>query len=236
MTQTSPRVQELLPGARAPIAIGFLDEVPAGLKKWDSGGVPAGCAFWKLAMDGRSFYTVPSDHFNCAVGSYTHGIALPPERGAQLQDTIGFMIANRYLEMAEVPGIPVLPKAPAYVAYAPAEAAPFQADVVVIAADPATAMLVYEAALRAGAGSALASALGRPGCAVLPLTRNSGTAAVSFGCKGNRTFTGLPDSQMYLCIPGGKWDAVVRELAVVRQANRAMGEYYAGQKEKFPIV
>ncbi len=188
--------------------------------------MPAGCSFWKSAWEGNSFYTVPSDHFNCAVGAYTHGISIPADRGAVLQDTIGFMVGNGYLRMAEVPGIPVLPSTPAYIAYGPADQVSFAPDVVLIAARPGSAMLLYEAALQAGAGDALTHALGRPGCAVLPLAVKSGTAALSFGCKGNRTFTGLPDEELYLAIPGGKWEAVVAAAESIVRANAAMEAHY----------
>src|SRR5258708_9708224 len=94
--------------SRQPTAMGFFEEAPAGLEKWNDGAVPAGCAFWSAAMDGRSFYTVPSDHYNCAVGAYTHNIPLPAERGSALSDTIGFMVSGGYLQMAEVPMIPVV--------------------------------------------------------------------------------------------------------------------------------
>lgn len=36
-------------------------------------------------------------------GSYTHKIALPPERARELEGTIGFMVENNYLAMPEVP-------------------------------------------------------------------------------------------------------------------------------------
>ena len=44
--------------------------------------------FWEKAMSGHTFYTGPSDHYNCAVGSYTHSIALPAERAHELNDTM----------------------------------------------------------------------------------------------------------------------------------------------------
>ena len=211
---------------KPPIAIGFMEQAPAGVAAWNDGAVPAGCSFWRSAMDGRSFYTVPSDHYNCAVGSHTHGISIPADRGTVLQDTIGFMVGNGYIQIAEVPSIPVLAKAPRYVAYAPVDRAKFTADVVLIAAKPASAMLIYEAALRAGAGDALTYALGRPGCAVLPLAVNGGTAALSFGCKGNRTFTGLPDEELYIAIPGARWAAVVAAAESIVAANAAMEAHY----------
>jgi uncharacterized protein (DUF169 family) len=219
-------LQQQLGLSSAPVAIGFLQQAPVGMEIWNSGPVPAGCSFWRAAMDGRSFYTVASDHYNCAVGAYTHAIQIPAERGNVLMDTVGFMVDSGYLRMAEVPGIPVLPATPNFVAYAPAVAATFPADVVLIAAKPAAAMLIYEAALRAGAGDALTHTLGRPGCAVLPLSVQTGQAALSFGCKGNRTFTGLPDEELYIAIPGSKWDAVLASLDAIAGANCTMEAYY----------
>src|SRR5579871_3223445 len=105
---------------RKPIAVGFFDEdPPAGVDQWSGGAVPAGCSFWREAWEGRTFYTVPADHCNCAVGAYTHKIPQPSCRATALNDAVGFMIASGYLEMAEVPMIPVLPEAPRYVAYGP---------------------------------------------------------------------------------------------------------------------
>jgi uncharacterized protein (DUF169 family) len=219
-------LQETLGISRQPIAVGFLDDAPAGLEPWSGGAVPAGCAFWRAAMDGRAFYTVPADHYNCAVGSHTHNIPLPPDRAGELNDTVGFMVGSGYLQMAEVPMIPALPKTPRYVAYGPVEQGRFRADVIVTAAPPAAAMLIYEAALRCGAGDILAPSLGRPGCAVLPLALNSNMTSLSLGCKGNRTYTGLPDQEMYLAIPGTKWDAVIETLQTIAAANATMETHY----------
>src|SRR5204863_6442281 len=120
-----------------------------------------------------------------------------------------------YLRMEEVPGIPTLEKAPAFVCYAPLEAANFHHDLILIAAKPAAAMLIYETALRSGAGAALANTLGRPACAVLPLASKTGLASLSLGCMGNRTFTGLPEEELYVCIPGAHWEALVIKLAEI---------------------
>ena len=68
------------------MAVTFLDTQPEGIEKF-SGTEPAGCSFWRLAAAGRAFYTVPADHFNCAVGAYTHNVRLPPERVAAKKTT-----------------------------------------------------------------------------------------------------------------------------------------------------
>ena len=225
------RVQELLGLRLPPIAVGFLEAPPEGVPPWRGGEVPAGCAFWLKAMEGEAFYTVPSDHYNCAVGCHTHNIPLPPERAGELDDTVRFMVESKYIETADVPAIPTLSrKPPKVVAYGPVSEATFPADVVLVAATPGQAMLLYEAAVRAGAGDALTNILGRPGCAVLPLTANSGVASLSFGCKGNRTFTGLPENELYLSAPAAKWAAVAAALEEIVPANATMERHYLGRK------
>ena len=58
---------------RRPVAVAYLERSPDGVNKFE-GSEPSGCSFRRLAADGRTFYTVPEDHFNCAVGAYTHNI------------------------------------------------------------------------------------------------------------------------------------------------------------------
>jgi uncharacterized protein (DUF169 family) len=233
MTSPTSGLQEILGLSEPPVAIGFSDQPPAGLEKWRGGAVPAGCAFWREAMNGLSFYTEPADHYNCAVGAYTHGIGLPAERGSELEETVKLMISTEYLRMEEVPGIPVLPKTPAYIAYGPVESASFPYDLVLIAAKPASAMLIYEAALRAGAANALANILGRPACAVLPLANNTGLTSLSLGCTGNRTFTALSAEEMYVCVPAKHWKALVEKTGEIGKANCDMQEFYQNKKAQF---
>ncbi len=227
---------KLLPLTHPPIAIGFLDTPPPGIEKWHGGPVPAGCCFWRYAMEGRAFYTEPAAHLNCAVGAHTHAIAQPANRSSVLEDAVGLMVGNGYIEMAEIPDIPVLRRSPRYIAYAPAEGATFAADLVLLAAKPYAAMLLYEAAVAAGVVKGASSVLGRPACAVLPLTQNSNSTSLSFGCKGNRTFTGLADEEMYVCVPAGQWVAVTRQLERIHAANGAMEAYYREHQRKFPIL
>jgi uncharacterized protein (DUF169 family) len=221
--------QSLLGLAFPPVAIGFLAEAPAGVEPWRDGPVPAGCAFWKEAQAGRTFTTTPEDHFGCAVGAYTHRIELPVARSGELGDTITFMVQAGYLNIEEVPGIPTLSQVPAYIAYGPVDQVPFSPSVVLVALKPSRAMVLYEAALQVGVTTALMPALGRPACAVLPLTLQTEAAAISLGCAGNRTFTGLPDDALYVGIPGSKWPAVVERLAQICDANQTMRAHYASR-------
>jgi uncharacterized protein (DUF169 family) len=228
------RVKEILGLRRPVIKIGFLEKPPEGVARWTGGPVPAGCAFWDSAMEGKTFYTLPSDHYNCAVGCHTHRIQLPAERVSELDNTIGFMLENRYLDRSEVPGIPVLAGAPAVIAYGPVNDPAFQASAVLLAVTPAQTTLLYEAGLKAGViqSSASMSAFSRPSCAVLPISADKGSMALSFGCRGNRTFTTVAEGEMYVSFPGAKWPEVAERLREVQRSNLTMGTLYQAQSAK----
>ena len=92
MDERFTRAREILGLRRLPIKVGFLDAPPPSLARWAGGPVAAGCVFWDRAMEGKSFYTLPADHWNCAIGSHTHKIGLPADRANELPATIGFMV------------------------------------------------------------------------------------------------------------------------------------------------
>src|SRR5260370_8490177 len=83
--------------------------------------------------------------------------------------------------------IPGVAKAPAGIAYAPPGDSPFGPDVVLFSCKPSAAMLLNEAANRAGIASG-APALGRPTCMAFPASLQHG-AILSLGCIGNRIYT-----------------------------------------------
>ena len=170
---------------RRPIAIAFGDTPPAGVAKFE-GSVPSGCSFWRLASEGRTFFTVPSDHYNCPIGSYTHNMPLPAERSNELEETLGFMANLGYVRMDEVPGIPVLAKTPGIVVYAPLGDTPLDPDVVMFCVLAARVMLLQEAAIGAGVASSVAT-FGRPTCMAVPASLASGVV-MSTGCVGNRVY------------------------------------------------
>src|SRR5687768_862978 len=162
-----------------PVAITFTDSVPAGVSRFE-GMVPSGCTFWKLAAEGRTFYTVQADHYNCPIGCYTHNIPLPPDREPELGQTLSLMSEIGYVRMEEVPGIPRLAISPATVIYAPLADTPGEPDVVVVSGTPGSLMLLQEAAIRAGVAAQL-NTLGRPTCMGIPAAITLGMLA-STGC------------------------------------------------------
>lgn len=209
------------------VAVSYLSAAPGGIAKF-SGTVPSGCTFWRLATTGDGFYTVPGDHLNCPIGSYTHGINLPPERAGELEQTLTLMAGIGYVRMEEVPSIPRLPSTPAAIYYAPLGKAAVAPDVVIAGGRPGPLMRLQEAAARAGAASTL-PLLGRPTCMGLPAAIAHGSV-MSTGCIGNRIYTNLGDDELYVMVPGPRLTDVVRELGVIAKANDTLREYHEGRK------
>ena len=231
--QFEREIAAVLHPERRPITVTFLDAPPANVRKFD-GREPSGCSFWRLAAQGQTFYTVPQNHFNCAVGAYTHNIALSPEREKETEQTLQMMFDLGYVRPEEVPQIPRLRKPPVAILYAPLADATTAADVVIFALQPAGAMLLQEASARAGVGSG-APALGRPTCMALPASLEHGTIT-SLGCIGNRVYTGLGENEMYVVLRGKDLPAVVEALKTIAHANAALDDYAKGRREQLSTI
>src|SRR5271165_6371321 len=219
--------------SRRPVAISFLEEIPAGVEKFE-GSEPSSCSFWRLAAAGRVFYTLPENHFNCAVGAYTHNIALSPEREKETGETLKFMFDLGYVKPEEVPQIPRLAKAPVAILYAPLGETPVAPGVVLFACKPSGAMLLSEAANGAGVASG-APALGRPTCMALPASLQHG-AILSLGCMGNRVYTGLAEDELYFVLRGSNLAAVANALTVITSAYAALQQYAQGRRAELASV
>jgi uncharacterized protein (DUF169 family) len=212
---------------KRPVAVTFLETPPSGFPKFE-GAEPSGCSFWRIAATGKTFYTVPADHYNCAIGSYTHNIPLPPERAKELEQTLSFMTDIGYIKMEEVPGIPQLARMPAAVVYSPLGEAPVDPDVVIFAAPAAQIMLLQEAAQRAGRAAQFPM-LGRPTCMAIPAAMAKG-AVISSGCIGNRVYTDLAEGELYAMVPGKDVERIANELETTASANAKLEEYHRSRR------
>jgi uncharacterized protein (DUF169 family) len=218
---------------RRPVAISFLDSIPVNVEKFQ-GTEPSGCSYWRLAAEGRVFYTVPENHFNCAVGAYTHNIALSPERERETQQTLKMMFELNYVKPEEIATIPRLAKSPVAIVYAPLGSAPFVPDVVLFSCRPSVAMLLNEAANRAGVTSG-PPALGRPTCMALPASLQHG-AILSLGCIGNRVYTGLGEDEMYMVFRGRDLTNIADALDAIVGANVALRAYASAQRKHLASI
>ena len=214
---------------RRPVAVAFCETVPAGIAK-STGTEPSGCSYWRLAAAGQTFYTVPSDHYNCAIGSYTHNIGLPEERAAELGETLSFMTGIGYLKMEEVPAIPRLGRTPGVVIYAPLGETPVEPDVALFVGPPGRILLLQEAAHRAGVQGGI-PLLGRPTCMALPAAL-AGGIVVCTGCIGNRVYTGMGENELYVAISGKNLEKIASEAATIASANATLAGYHQERRAK----
>jgi uncharacterized protein (DUF169 family) len=223
---TPTRIAELLELPVPPVAISFRPNPPAGVAHVGA-SQPASCGYWKLAQEGQVFFTEANDHVRCPVGAHTHGVPLTPEQGKELEGLIGTMVHLQYLDPAEVPNIPHRPKQPQFgvVLYAPLGKEPVPADVVMVRGNAHQLMLLAEAAQKAGvAGSG--PAMGRPTCAVMPQAMQSNKTAASFGCVGNRVYTGAGENDAWFAIPGEALAKVEATLGTILNANRELEKFH----------
>jgi uncharacterized protein (DUF169 family) len=221
------RLREAFSLRRRPIAITFRDAPPAGVARF-SGTEPSSCSFWRLAAGGRTFYTVPTDHYNCAIGSHTHNVPLPPDRAEELTQTLGFITGLGYVKPEEVAGIPRLSKTPEAIVYAPLGDTPVDPDVVLIAGRPGPLMRLLEAGIRAGVHTGT-PVMGRPTCTALPAALAHGMLA-SAGCVGNRVYTDLGDDELYVAVPGRDLGTLLGEADTIAVANVTLADYHRARR------
>jgi uncharacterized protein (DUF169 family) len=226
MNQTiqGTRLQELLGLSLPPVAITFRSAAPAGVSRIEA-AAPAGCGYWRLAAEGKVFYTEAPDHYTCPVGAHTHGVELPPQTAGELNAIVQTMVELQYIKMEEIPTIPRRQGGFGVAVYAPLDKTPCEPDVVLVRGTVKQLMILAEAAQAAGVAGGGAT-MGRPTCAVLPESIQSGKTATSFGCIGNRVYTGLGDDEGYYAIPGSKIGEVVGKLATIVEANRQLQVFH----------
>ncbi len=226
------KIDQLLGSGRRPVAVAFLDSVPAAVTPF-AGSEPSSCSFWRLAAAGRVFYTQPGDHVNCPVGSYTQNM-LMPERAPELNEVLALMSGIGYIRMEEIPGVFQLPASPKAVLYAPLGDTPVAPSVVLAAGKPGRVMLLAEAAGRAGAMSKL-PLLGRPTCMALPAALAQGSVTSS-GCIGNRVYTGIGEDELYVVLRGADLERIAAEIDTISTANQTLTEYHQGRLNTLRIL
>lgn len=232
MPQTA--LASLLGLTSSPVAIAFVDAAPAGVAHAAT-VEPAGCGYWRRAAAGEVFYTVANDHKRCPVGAHTHNVPLSPSEQDELMGLVGTMVGLSYLKLEEVAQIPTR-KTPLEVAvYAPLDAAPVPPDVVLVRGNARQLMLLAEAAQAAGVAGTGAT-MGRPTCAVLPEAINSARTSASFGCVGNRVYTGAADTDAYFAIPGAQLRAIEDQLAVIVRANLELEKFHRARAAASPTA
>ena len=232
MANASDRLSTLLNLTSPPVAIRFADAAPSGVNVFDE-VVPSACTLWRRA-ETDVFYVKAEEHFNCAVGAMTMGFELPDTVMSQLMEMAGSMIRCGYLRPEEPSRLPSHKARKNGIVYGPLAKIPGPADAVICWLTPRQAMLCREAA---GGCQWLADnpqgVWGRPACAVIPVSLERASPALSLGCMGMRVFTGVADDKTLFVIPGARLSEFLASLEAAVEANTRMAAFYEGQREKF---
>ncbi len=227
---TELELSENLKLSRRPVAVTLRETPPPGMHKF-AGVEPSGCSFWRIAAAGMTFYTVPSDHYNCAIGSYAHNILLPPDRAGELDQALLLMTNASYIKKEEINSIPQLPQSAKVVVYSPLGDTTIDPDIVICVVRAMQAMILQEAARRAGIRLRL-PILGRPTCMSLAAAL-ANEMITSSGCINGRIYTDLGDDELYVLMAGRILPRIVNEIQAISQANSKLSENARERREVY---
>ena len=233
-SELSQRLTAALHLTTPPVAITFGADAPSGVDPFSApmpdptpdgrtGRVPAGCVFW---MHGASetFSTVPADHGNCSVGSYTHGM-IPLEEAATHSD-VGALVESGWVTPEMFPAIPAVSEKPNYVTYGPLQDTPLDPDVVLLRVNPKQLMVLSDAlpGLRVE---------GKPQCHIVAIAKEAGAPAASVGCMLSRTRTGMASTESTCALPAATLDDSVTRIEQTAAIDATVAGYAREDAERF---
>lgn len=178
-------------------------------------GLAAAPVVWDPAQHAR-LDTAASDHANCSVGSYTHGL-IPLETAAAQDDTEA-LVGSGWVSEEDLKATPALDFVPGSITYQPLADA-IDPQVVLARLTPAALMRLHSAVPEL-------TLTGKPQCMIVPLAY-AGQVAVSPGCAVSRTRTSMPDTDLTCGIPARNLASIVRRLETVVSADKMVSAYVA---------
>jgi uncharacterized protein (DUF169 family) len=207
------RLSEVLGLGKAPVAVTFADDLPEGVEAPKC----RVCSAVRMAAEGR-ILALGAENSACPGGSHYLGLrAMEPERAAALRE---FLIGGEKLlaSPAAIHRMQVLSKARPplgianYVLFSPLESAPVRPDVIVVACNAwqgarLVNLLTYETGLPMECdptGAFCRSAI------TYPLV--TGKTNVTFGDVTARRSESVPEDELYVCLPYGDFEIVVRSI------------------------
>jgi len=218
------KLTEALRLQHPPIAVTLTDDPPASIPAFD-GRVAAGCVFWERAANGP-FVTSSPAHQRCGIGIHTHNLPAPgPDHAGELGQVLGVLEELSYLTGEDLARVPTLHRSITHVVYGPLAKAPIPADLVLLFAHNSQGLVITEATQQVEPDTP--PAMGRPACAIVPQTVNSGCAAMSLGCCGARAYLdGLSDDIALWALPGPKLAEYTERIVALSGANQLLGTFH----------
>jgi uncharacterized protein (DUF169 family) len=225
---------DLMGLAVAPVAIAFLDHVPAGIDRIGramppatadgrTGTVAASCVFWIEATQGV-FATRAADHGNCSVGSLTHGFKTMAEIAHNAD--VATLCETGWATAEAVGKIAAVREKPTSIVYGPLRDIPVEPAVILLRLNGKQQMLLHDAwpGLRFE---------GKPQCHIIAIAKEHGEIAVSVGCMLSRVRTGMSNSEVTCAIPVSRVTALTEHLRAARAADTAVAAYAAEDAKRF---
>jgi uncharacterized protein (DUF169 family) len=231
---TARTLQTVLDLAIPPVALARVRSIPPGIPVFQ-GVSPSACGFWRHAENGL-FAASAGEHMNCPIGAMTMGFELTLDAKEKLGGGLALMTEVGYIDPREAEHLPTLPPSNDPLLYGPLADFPIEPQLVLLWLTPRQAMLLREATGDVRWKSDVSSSLfGRPACAALPVAERDGNVALSFGCNGMRTFTGIDPSQMLAAVSGRLLGTLSADLARAHNAQCSMQQFYDQQRTYFPF-
>ena len=233
--ELSARLTSALAPLAEPIGIAFLSpgeecsapefdgRRPAPNQAGRTGSVPAGCVFWMKAPAG-AFSTAATDHANCSVGSYTHGLLTLAEAAAK--DDVAAILEAVWVDPASVERLPHVREKPARIVYGPLSNMPTDPDVVLLRISGLGLMTLQ------GALPALRIE-GKPQCHIVAIAKESGVPAASVGCALSRARTGMRAEEMTCALPAARLREIVAAVEAAAGLDRTMARYASADARRF---
>ena len=226
--------QDLLGLAVPPVAIAFLNHVPAGIARIErmlppatadgrTGAAAASCVFWIDGMQGV-FATTAEDHGNCSVGGLTHGFKTMEEIAHNAD--VAALCETGWVTPEAVAKIAVVREKPKSVVYGPLRDMPVEPSVILLRLNGKQQMLLHDAWPRLRFE-------GKPQCHIIPIAKESDELAVSVGCMLSRVRTGMSNNEVTCAIPASRVSLLIERLRTARAADNAVAAYAAEDSKRF---
>ena len=220
----------------APIAITFSHEAPKDAPLYEgqmpkpssdgrTGKVPAGCVFWMKATE-KAFTTEPDDHYNCSVGSVTHGLKTLED--VMDNEDIQGIVDSGWVSAEEAIQLPFVKQRYNYISYGPLASTTINPDVILIRISAFQAMVIHDAFNDV-------TIVNKPQCHIIPISKEQNKLAMSTGCILSRVRTGMSPDELTCTIPAQQLEEILEKLKGRRQANAAVTAYANQDGRRFTI-
>ncbi|MEM2279038.1 MAG: DUF169 domain-containing protein [Nitrososphaerota archaeon] len=173
--------------------------------------VPSSYAFWTLAHH-DTFTTRREHHINCSIGSVTHGF----RKGTELDigcgcDDVDLLVGSGWISVEDVKNMPSIKHERKTVTYGPMRTIPFEPDIAVLFCSAEQAMVI--------SSCVPTKLVGRPACSGIPVSIDSDTVVISFGCTQSRLRAGYSPDELVVFIPKNRLPELVEKLRKMVKAE-----------------